>query len=107
MARTYATAKKRGGVFLWVFPGLLLGLSTLADAHVRPEVESRILFQMGVLAHEQGNDDEARRLMNERVEHAKRNPGLGLLHGAQSSLAELEQRIAEEHKSPAPSTGAH
>ena len=79
----------------------------LARQHARPEVESRILFQMGVLAHEQGNDEEARRYMKERIEHAKRNPGLGLLDGAQSGLAELEQRIAEERKTPAPSTGAH
>jgi tetratricopeptide (TPR) repeat protein len=72
----------------------------LARQHARPEVESRMLFQLGVLAHEQGNDDEARRYMNERVEHAKRNPDLGLLDGAQSSLAELELRIAEERKIP-------
>jgi len=79
----------------------------LARQHARPEVESRMLFQMGVLAHEQGNDDEARRYMKERVEHAKPNPDFGLLDSAQSSLAELELRIAEERKSPAPSPGAH
>jgi tetratricopeptide (TPR) repeat protein len=66
----------------------------LAGKHARPEVESRMLFQLGVLAHEQGNDDEARRYMKERVEHARRNPGAGLLDAAESSMTELEQRIA-------------
>jgi hypothetical protein len=70
----------------------------LAGKHQRPDVESRMLFQLGVLAHEQGNEVEARRYMNERVEHARRNPGQGLLEPAESSLAELEQRIAEQGK---------
>jgi tetratricopeptide (TPR) repeat protein len=66
----------------------------LAGRHARPEVESRMLFQLGVLAHEQGDNDEARRYMKERVEHARRNPGQGLLEAAESSMAELEQRMA-------------
>jgi tetratricopeptide (TPR) repeat protein len=70
----------------------------LAGKHQRPDVESRMLFQLGVLAHERGNNDEARRYMNERIKHARRNPGRALLDAAESSLAELEQRIVEQGK---------
>jgi len=70
----------------------------LAVKHQRLEVESRMLFQLGVLAYERGSLEEARSYMKARVEHAQRNPGKGLLEQALSTRDQLEERILADKR---------
>jgi len=68
----------------------------LARKHRIIAVESRMLFQLGVLAHETGNDELARRYMRERVERVGREDGDRAMRAeALAAQDELEERILE------------
>jgi tetratricopeptide (TPR) repeat protein len=66
----------------------------LARTHRRIEAESRMLFQLGVLSFESGDDAAARRFMQRRVERVAQDGGHSDLRAeAAASVAELEERI--------------
>ena len=61
------------------------------------EIESRMLFQLGVLAHETGDDALARRYMQQRIERVSREDGNADMRAeARASFDELEERILEK-----------
>ena len=69
----------------------------LARKHQQIEIESRMLFQLGVLAHETGDDALARRYMQQRIERVSREDGNADMRAeARASFDELEERILEK-----------
>src|SRR5262249_19331416 len=83
----------------------MLGNPAAAEAYLQPRlqlsrdarklaIELDTLFQLGVLAFEQGRIDEARRVMAERLDIAHaRGDGFDI-KAAEESNAELDRRIA-------------
>jgi tetratricopeptide (TPR) repeat protein len=69
----------------------------LARKHQSIEVESSMLFQLGVLAHETGDDALARRYMQQRIERVSQKDGNPDMRAeARASFDELEERILEK-----------